>query len=132
VKIKKERENRGEGCQCQTRWPLATRDATLRRKHQDDSNTVTKGGVCPLDDSIHAAQALTCVTHASLVFFLIIFVYIKLHKFPKTNLIIQKSLSANTKISLNISYKNSTFKGMQVILSFIKNEKDENDSECKL
>jgi hypothetical protein len=111
---------------------LATHDASLQRKHQDDSNTVTKGGVCPLNDSIHVAQALACVTHASLVFFLIIFVYIKLHKFPKTNLIIQKSLSANTKISLNISYRKSTSKGMQVILLFIKNEKDENDSECKL
>jgi hypothetical protein len=35
----------------------------------------------------------------------------------------KKKLNTNTKISFNLGYRKSTFKSMQVILMFFKNEK---------
>lgn len=40
----------------------------------------------------------------------------------------KKKLNTNTKISLNLGYRKSTFKSMQVILMFFKNEKKKKET----
>jgi len=116
----KKRWNKKKNHLHQIWWSLATQVSSLKRQHQHSSNIIVQGSIWKLDGLTRDTLRVQGLCHQ---FFLIIFIYIKSHNFPKLTWQLQNSLSAKIKMSLGISYGKSNSNTGKSFNYLLKNKK---------